>query len=1341
MLQSMYAGVSGLVNHQRSMDIIGNNISNVNTFGYKKARAGFADVMSISIGGSGVNPMQVGIGTRVNSTNLIFSQGGIEASNKSTDMAIAGRGFFVVSNGAQNFFTRNGNFTFNKEGMMVTPDGLVMQGRMATQNQYGEFTINPTTVVGNIQIPVGIKSPASPTSNVELGGNLNAEASGTILSTPVLRTAADGNKDLSTLFNEQGNALSILDDQAVTFKSHATALTSMGQLYDSADTGLSIVDNETFKVTITKDGVQETVTFRYRPSASNEYSANGIPRDFDSNDNIFSTLGGLARKIEERFAGYVQSVDIVEGKLRVTARESMDLSMESSSVPANTKFNNVISSLNGQYNANGVKTSSEFFFQEQYNKGLDFNTLEELTARLQGSMQNVSSTSRAYIGDISVFNFQDGNDRIRISMEVKGNLVTQEYYYSTATNPVSLDTTAIGGVDNMAKPFSTLDELIMQINSDFAPGNHTTAFPAGYEVNVDAPYTGMQADGVRLSERLENGTVVTNTSGAPMTLYDGSKDPNGLYRSIELAAGDFVTIHATDPNLVQVNGAGDWIRFSFSSGVKIPAGTTVSTAFSAYTVGDSQDGSISTDAMNLIRAYNDGGRLAFANIAGFDLGNIQVSYSGTNVGNDKAVNEYLDNLTGDFIFGADPKTSDQLGGKITYDNNHDGGFTLQKMGFKDANDAISVVTGTVNVAGVDVPQIATFVYDPEGIRGNNSNAGAYYFSSLDELITIINTNPALADVNVTLEEDGRLNFDATATGAVNADFEATDYFGFNGTDFDGANFDITFRRPGQTVLTTINVDATAMTSMANIAAHIQDQLVAAGVTGFIVNWTGKDFEFKNPSSGGLAELNVSINAGVDAAYQDLLNPLFEPLSNVIFSAGVSARTMQIGMTGPINYVGRDINLRHQLNTTASGPFSNLNVSAAGTSGILRGPINHHITGAEIITSSARLNQALNLPATLLTGSMSTSERFLTSANEDTKLARLYNSNGTSLGLGTNDRISLSATLGMGQQFSSSMSVNNNLGQSDTTLGDLAYALEQSLNLKNNKGVYVNENGSIVINGDDGEHFSILDLKLSVPGNPIFNAITTSLSVEQLASGGYHATTVNIIDSESFVHSLDFEFYKDPDPRNVNQWTWKASVPKPAEITGGAGSLSLPEGSITFSPDGGLEMMIGGPLFIVPNNGANPMEVVIDMGTPGGGFDGFTQYASKSDTTKQRQNGYKEGTLEDYSIDENGIVYGLFSNDLSRPLAQLTLADFTNPQGLSKVGNSLFVSTNASGQPNYAAPGSAGFGTIISNSLEMSNVDLSMEFTQMIIVERGFQANSRIISTSDSMIQEVLNMKR
>jgi len=106
-----------------------------------------------------------------------------------------------------------------------------------------------------------------------------------------------------------------------------------------------------------------------------------------------------------------------------------------------------------------------------------------------------------------------------------------------------------------------------------------------------------------------------------------------------------------------------------------------------------------------------------------------------------------------------------------------------------------------------------------------------------------------------------------------------------------------------------------------------------------------------------------------------------------------------------------------------------------------------------------------------------------------------------------------------------------------------------------------------------------------------------------------------------------------------------------------------------------------------------------------------------------------------------VINGSFSNGLNRPLGQIALAAFANPPGLAKVGNNLYTVTPNSGQPVIGAAGTGDLGEIQSGRLEMSNVDLSQEFTNMIITQRGFQANSRIITTSDELLQELVNLKR
>ncbi len=150
---------------------------------------------------------------------------------------------------------------------------------------------------------------------------------------------------------------------------------------------------------------------------------------------------------------------------------------------------------------------------------------------------------------------------------------------------------------------------------------------------------------------------------------------------------------------------------------------------------------------------------------------------------------------------------------------------------------------------------------------------------------------------------------------------------------------------------------------------------------------------------------------------------------------------------------------------------------------------------------------------------------------------------------------------------------------------------------------------------------------------------------------------------------------------------------------------------------------------------------LSLGSVGSYRNSMTQFAENSSTKAYSQNGYPMGYLESYNIDQSGSITGIYSNGTKRAIGQLALASFTNPGGLGKAGESTYAETNNSGEALIGKSGIAGKGKIIAGALEMSNVDLAEQFTDMIVTQRGFQANSRTIQTSDQMLQEVLTLKR
>ncbi|HOA06845.1 MAG TPA: flagellar hook protein FlgE [Spirochaetota bacterium] len=184
MMRSLFSGVSGLKNHQTRMDVIGNNISNVNTYGFKTSRVTFQDMLSQTLSGAakpeenvgGVNPKQVGLGMTIASIDRIFTQGSIQTTGNQTDLAISGDGFFMVSNGDKNFFTRAGTFSLDRDGNLVNPaNGLKVQGWMAERNEEGEMILNSKGTPQDVVVPIYSKVEAKETTVVKYKCNLDSK--------------------------------------------------------------------------------------------------------------------------------------------------------------------------------------------------------------------------------------------------------------------------------------------------------------------------------------------------------------------------------------------------------------------------------------------------------------------------------------------------------------------------------------------------------------------------------------------------------------------------------------------------------------------------------------------------------------------------------------------------------------------------------------------------------------------------------------------------------------------------------------------------------------------------------------------------------------------------------------------------------------------------------------------------------------------------------------------------------------------------------------------------------------------------------------------------------------
>lgn len=300
----------------------------------------------------------------------------------------------------------------------------------------------------------------------------------------------------------------------------------------------------------------------------------------------------------------------------------------------------------------------------------------------------------------------------------------------------------------------------------------------------------------------------------------------------------------------------------------------------------------------------------------------------------------------------------------------------------------------------------------------------------------------------------------------------------------------------------------------------------------------------------------------------------------------------------------------------------------------------------------------------------------------------------------------------------------------------------------------------------------LELKLTAAFTPTSTAATsttgTDFNITNPTGTSNFSTSMSVYDSLGNDHLLTTYF------TNTGNNTWNYNILanindvvtanyNAANIDATLGAVRVGAGTLTFSTNGTLEresvalQFDGGTAAGVSGttpgqlqidwNGATPdQQIIYNFGTSvitdgGTGLDGTTQFGSKNAVVQQTQDGYAAGALQAFSIDSNGVINGRFSNGQLRALAQVILARFPDPLGLTRTGNNTFAESGNSGQPIRGVPESAGLGKLKSNSLELSNVDLGESFIDMIAAQRGFQANSRVITTSDEILQELVNIKR
>ncbi len=283
-----------------------------------------------------------------------------------------------------------------------------------------------------------------------------------------------------------------------------------------------------------------------------------------------------------------------------------------------------------------------------------------------------------------------------------------------------------------------------------------------------------------------------------------------------------------------------------------------------------------------------------------------------------------------------------------------------------------------------------------------------------------------------------------------------------------------------------------------------------------------------------------------------------------------------------------------------------------------------------------------------------------------------------------------------------------------------------------------------------------DITIPLGGDSIVNATQTARMIGNLNADANPGDTVNraiiVYDSLGTERRISITFTRLDTP--ANSWSWDATYNRGTAEAPDLVSVAVGAQTLTFGPNGSLAAgdpaalgqisITAADLGLPPSQPQDPFEFLFDFTSVtqlSEGLDPVTGDPLPSDITLQNQDGYPRGNLESFNLGSNGEIIGMYSNGLNRIIGQIGVSTFANVGGLVRIGSNMFMATPASGAPQIGAPETGGRGSVTGGVLENSNVDLGTEFSNLIITQRGFQANARTITTADTILQETVNLVR
>lgn len=1320
--------LSGLRAANADLSITGNNIANASTVGFKNSRAEFGDIYATTVLGSGSNT--IGSGVRLQNVAQQFSQGNVSFTENALDLAISGGGFFVLSNGGDQVFSRAGTLGLDKDGFIVNNIGATLQGFQADTNGV------VSGVLGDLQIQTGNQPPRQ-TTLVESALNLDAteavlQRSGTTFTTAGnaigVSQVGQVNDTTSSLIAGTFNLplLNNFNDTELSFDiqlSGATANNGTVSVVLNNAAGMPASVN-TFNDLRTMAGVINSQLFSPSVNTSQDpIDVVAVAVDDGGGDfhmEFQALVPGEASQVlatNGNDESQAVSAQAATSFSTISAASPVDFSSIDPPAPAVAAATTTLTAGNiavaagagastMTLNVNGTSATIDLEAAAVATGGGDVNALvtEINTAiglsGLAGQVQAVNNSAPATAGTIRFETVADGANQTLEVSAITGNdflgLATPLGQINSGSNGATFDisingaspqTVTLGNIGNPT-PITSLAALETAIDTVL-----DTAVGAGL-VNAQIDATTGRVYFQSVNDGADNTIQVTSVDGTDILGLQGASGSPNLVNSL-YRGGDASTV------------------------IGIPVG------------GGSISDSSGQAAVN--NAYPT------QSIDVVDPDGNSITYTSA-VGNSAAQTaSEMNALAG---VSATATTMARLS---AYGNaNGNGVLTLNNVGL--TGDTLSELETQINALSTSTLPGVTAVYDAAtdtlDITSAVGDDLTFEFSSTDDGDNItLQGDPAT--VPTTLESDPLNDGTSTATLAQtpsgNTVFTGTESYwgavpapsfdisidgqGFVTVDLGNINSDLINNATtpvAGTLASNAGVLGTPMTTTFNLT-------IAAGTSNVDLNG------FVDGTVTTPAALQTQVQAAVDAVAGPgnivvNLNPRTNELS---FSDALSPGTIVLDTV-----VGTDPLGLTAIETAMGGvPDAGAAVTPANILPAIQTAIDNAIGAGQVTASLDASNQLFF-------------EAALPGINHSLRITNV-----------TNDVLGL------------------------TTVPNLVGGLYQGDDGLNNRAEGVNGNPSAVVIG--GAMDIVLDEGYSVtsPNPPAiglfepFTATTfTPFVINQFDpndQGTYnHATSVTVYDSLGNSHIATQYFVKQPydvaDPTtSQNHWLMYALVDG-ADVGDPNTTLPPPENTLPtrasynlfFNQDGTFNELTSDEI-LVSNwtpldadgqpNGALGSQNQLQGGTipipepaTSSNFqidlDGTSQFGSDFAINDVDQNGFTTGRLSGISIDDAGLIFARFTNGEAQTLGQIALAEFANVQGLQPVGDTMWAENFESGVPNIGSPGTAALGVIQAGAVEESNVDLSGQLVNLIIAQRNFQANAKTIETANQTTQTIINLR-